>query len=94
MRFFVDVILLAQNALMLVGATVADIRGFEELVTELLFVIFAQFIAHITGGTTFNAVWPVLTKVSCLTFGTFHASVVDTVWSILVTGRRTGTNFP
>jgi hypothetical protein len=49
MGFFVNVILLAQNASMLVGATIADIRRLEELLTDLFPVILAQFIAHITG---------------------------------------------
>ena len=94
MRFFVNVILLSQNASMLVGTTIADIRGFKELVTDLFLVISAQCIAHITSGATFDAVGFILTKVLYAAFGTFHASVSDAVWCILVTVRRAGADFP
>lgn len=78
---------------MLIGATVADIRSFKELGTDLFFVFFAQLIAKVTGGATFDAVRLVLAKVSFLAFGMFHASVADAVWGILVTCQRMAPDF-
>jgi hypothetical protein len=94
MSFLIDVVFLAEYALKLIQAAVANIRGLKELVANLFFEVGANFVAQIAGRAFASALGFIFAKIVFVAVCPFYATVADAIPRTFVADNGVCADFP